>query len=793
MLNKLTKPSKEFISILEHVVKASSEGSFDMPITPERLPRKDSEAVRLLDSALSNYKSTVEYNNVRYKLTSNALGVALWDMDIVDGNPNNPQNTFTWTDEFRKLLGFSNEKDFPNIMTSWSDRLHPDDKDGAFETFIGHIEDRTGKTPYEHIQRLKTKNGEYRTFRCFGTTHRESDGTPLRVAGAIEDITEKVASQKKLEESHIELNNSAVRLNLLTKHLNIGQWDMKVDPYDPVNGNNEFWWSDDFRKLLGFTDERDFPNIVTSWSDRLHPDDKEEAFKAFFDHLLDYTGKIQYENIQRLKTKTGEYRTFRCFGETLREADGTPIKIAGALEDITEKMASQKELEENHAELNKSALRLDLLTKHLNIGQWDMKVDQSDPVNGNNEFWWSDDFRKLLGFTDENDFPNIVTSWSDRLHPDDKEEAFKAFFDHVLDYTGRTQYENIQRLKMKTGEYRTFRCFGETLREADGTPIKIAGALEDITEKTRMDDELKNNNLRFELLLKSVDLALWDMSVDPNDPIGGSNEIWWSPEFRHMLGFRDENDFPNVLSSWSDGLHHEDKQMVLDAFLAHLNDYTGRTPYHMEFRMKNKTGEYIWVKANGSTMRSPDGVPIRVVGSFEDISHQLRKGELDKFINEFTEEVEGMTESVSKISTASQALKAAQEQNLDKSMQSEKYASETKSIITVIENIAFQTNLLALNASVEAARAGEQGKGFSVVAEEVRNLAARSADSASQISQKLNEISESATIIANEIQGTMPLVTEQVEATTEINVLVDRLTNTYNDLISIVRSANKEN
>ncbi len=439
----------------------------------------------------------------------------------------------------------------------------------------------------------------------------------------------------------------------------------------------------------------------------------------------------------------------------------------------------------------------ELVNKATNVGLWEMFVVGGDPVNPDNKYIWADQFRKMLGFNNEHDFPNRSESLIDRIHPKDKDMVMNAFMGHLIDQSGRTPYDVKYRVQQKNGEYRWYHATGTTVRDKAGVPLRVAGALYDIHEKKTKEDELETIVTRFELINKALAAdeelsdAPWDMSVIAGDPVNPNNEFWWSPQFRKLLGYNNEQDFPNILSSWSEKLHPEDYDRVIAAFAAHLNDRTGRIPYSVEYRLKLKSGEYRWFYAGGETLRDKNGVPLRVAGTLKDITKKKMKKQLEQelavMMEQLAESMNQMVAAITGVTISAQELVSAQDATLESAQKTKISADSTTHIIELIKQFAEQTNLLGLNAAIEAARAGEQGKGFSVVAEEVRKLAISSANAVEQIKGSLSDMKSSLGVIVNHI-GTMTTLTQsQAASTQEVNASIEEVNAMTEAVMSIIK------
>ncbi|QOY54978.1 PAS domain S-box protein [Candidatus Sulfurimonas marisnigri] len=120
---------------------------------------------------------------------------------------------------------------------------------------------------------------------------------------------------------------------------------------------------------------------------------------------------------------------------------------------------------------------------------------------------------------------------------------------------------------------------------------------------------------RLELALEGSSDGLWDWDLT-------TNELYLSPRWKEMLGYKDD-ELSNEFSTWKDNIHTEDIEQILykvDSYLSHKT-----TVFEHTFRMKHKNGSWVWILGRGKAQFDKDGKPFRMLGYHTDITQSKTK------------------------------------------------------------------------------------------------------------------------------------------------------------------------
>ncbi len=153
------------------------------------------------------------------------------------------------------------------------------------------------------------------------------------------------------------------------------------------------------------------------------------------------------------------------------------------------------------------------------------------------------------------------------------------------------------------------RLYKKDAVDTDGTPIWIMSV--------QMNWAYEN----LALVNESIHSALWYFECNENGEIVHVN---WSHAFRQILGYHDILDFPNKLDSWSNLLHPEDYDRVMQLLLETIADKTNATKYNVEYRLKIQDGQYHWFRASAEVIRRLDGSANRIAGIISNIDAEKR-------------------------------------------------------------------------------------------------------------------------------------------------------------------------
>ena len=503
----------------------------------------------------------------RLKLALNAAEMGVWEWNLLN-------DEIYLSPECYEFLRIS---EFGGNLTAFRKLVHPDDAETV------RLEARTAietQTIYKGEFRIVSPQGEVFWLANRAITEYDDQGVPHRFIGTVVDITE----HRKLEQN---LLASEARFRALSENTVAGVTLCEAS-------GKLIYVNDAYLGIVGYSRE-DFDEGRLNWQ-KLTAAEFREADQTALEQAR-VNGKS--EPFEKEYLRQDGSRVPVLIAVALSKLEGHEYFISAIL-DITERKKAEKKLRES--EMNFRALIKATTQKVWTIGGGgDGSNNQAFPP------WWL----KLTGQTNEE---AKGLGWLNALHPEDREPTRLAW---LQAFENHTPFNAVYRVLSIGGEYRYYAVRGVPVFADDGSFRQWVGTFNDITERKRTEENLRESENRLQLAISAAKMGVWEWNLT-------NNTLFWSEMNYDIYG---RETAIATVDDFLQSVHPEDSGRVWAEFqqaVAH------DSMFESEFRIVRPRGEIRWVNTRAIPSHDKTGQPARLFGVTIDFTE--RKNAQDALI-----------------------------------------------------------------------------------------------------------------------------------------------------------------
>lgn len=502
-----------------------------------------------------------------------------------------------------ELLGYQ-PNEFYISAVKFRDIIHPEDMEIVEREVIKASESKQHFIKHSSY-RLRKKDGTYITINDHTRIVYNSNGDAVNFIGYIYDISELLENEEKLKtllqefewqnwelkSTQNELYESEKRWKFALEGSNSGVWDWNLK-------TDEVFYSLRWKTMLGYNDD-EISDSITEWDRLIHPDDRSTTYLNINDHIY---GKTEYyENEHRMRCKSGEYIWVLDRGKVIeRDENNKALRMIGTHTDISDRKRNE-EFKHSLAALIENSSDI-IVIKDLNLRV--VATNQAFAKAAGKKF-----VEQLIGKTDAEIFgvspeTEPVKSYiKDELYAQKlKKGEFIEREEPVFSPDGSVKYVITRKFPVYDKQNKL---------------IGTANISTDISGRKEIEAQLKESQNILTMAMESTNSAIWNLNIQSGKFHLVGEKIW-----KKIFGYTFD-DFEEInFNTWHSLIHPEDAENTLMQFQFTAYGATDAM-YDEEYRMKHKSGEWIWVNVRGRVnSRDAEGNPLLMQGTLHDISER---------------------------------------------------------------------------------------------------------------------------------------------------------------------------